>query len=273
MSKLDGKKALPQQHRTANIEKRVKDKDKDEYKRYDLSFASDEPYLRWYGYEVLRIDEDNFKLDRHKEGAPFLNDHDNSVESVIGLVEKAWIDGNVARATVIMDDSPEAESVMSKIDRGFLSKISVGYSVDAMERAEDDAEDGEAVYNVSSTPREISLVAVPADDTVGIGRAEDAVEFPFTLSERQAEAPVEQAASEQIAEEVNNLNSSPKNVRVELKDNAPTGNVKVSEETKTDESVSAVEAGQKYVADMIAIGERFGHPKICLLYTSPSPRD
>ena len=57
-----------------------------------LSFASEEPYERWWGVEI--IDMQKMDLKRLQTGAALLLNHDHSYRNGhIGRIEKAWIDG------------------------------------------------------------------------------------------------------------------------------------------------------------------------------------
>ena len=144
----------------------------------DLAFSSEEPVERSFGTEIL--DHDDGSVDMEFMGssrAPLFVDHD--VTDVVGVVENASLGNDrVARAKVRFGRSDRANEVFQDVEDGVRSNVSVGYRINAMEKAED--EDDLDVWRVIDwTPLEVSFVSIPADTTVGTGR--DADEFFETL--------------------------------------------------------------------------------------------
>lgn len=135
----------------------------------ELSFASEEPYRRWYGWEILDHGEKALRLDRLKKGGAVLVDHDHREQ--VGVVEDVSIrEDRVARALVRFGKSARAEQEWQDIRDGIRRNTSVGYRIHEMvlERQEED----EAWYRATDwEPLEISMVAIPADTSVGVGRA------------------------------------------------------------------------------------------------------
>ena len=159
----------------------------DDDKRLELSFSSEDPYPRWFGREVLGHGEDEINLKRLNDSAPFLADHRNELDSILGVVEKASVEDKRGVASVRLvkgesDQAKRAGELFDLIEQGVAGKISVGYSVEKLVRDKQmeadlglNGEDySDRVYRATEwTPMEISLVAVPADDTVGVGKAEE----------------------------------------------------------------------------------------------------
>ena len=137
----------------------------------DLTFSSEEPVSRWWGDEILSHTADAVNLDRFKSGrANLLVNHDPN--SYVGVIESASVDTKqkVGRATVRFGNSPRADEVFRDVRDGILGSVSVGYTKDDMvlSRMGEDVPDQ---YTVTRwTPLEISLVTVPADMSVGVGR-------------------------------------------------------------------------------------------------------
>ena len=74
------------------------------------------PYL-----EELSLDQKSVRMDRLNTGAPLLANHDSrSLDAVIGVVEKAWIDGNEGRATVRFSDREDVQPIISEIGRAHV---------------------------------------------------------------------------------------------------------------------------------------------------------
>jgi HK97 family phage major capsid protein/HK97 family phage prohead protease len=134
----------------------------------ELSFSSEEPYLRWFGNEILSHDDGAMDLSRLNDGAPLLADHD--ARQQIGVVEKAWIQDKRGKAEVrFSKNNPFAVQIFRDIQDGIRKKISVGYRV--LEAKLTETTDDVDTWTVTKwEPLEVSSVAVPADNTVGIGR-------------------------------------------------------------------------------------------------------
>ena len=139
-----------------------------------LAFSSEQPVLREYGYEILDHQRSSIDLNFINSGrAPLLLDHD--ARQQIGRVVSVSVDegGRKSRALVQFSKNSElARSVFDDVKDGIRANISVGYAVNRMEMT-DEKIDGRSVYRALSwEPREISVIAIPADDSVGIGRSD-----------------------------------------------------------------------------------------------------
>ena len=153
----------------------------DEAKRtVELSFASDTPVERWFGREILEISEKAVDMSRMKGNAPLLLGH--NPDDQIGVVEKAYIEKGKCRAVVRFSKSARAQEIFQDVQDGIRSLVSVGYKVRNMVLEEENEEAGDS-YRVNSwEPYEISLVSIPADTAVGVGRAQPNVsETPSTM--------------------------------------------------------------------------------------------
>jgi HK97 family phage major capsid protein/HK97 family phage prohead protease len=130
-----------------------------------LSFSSEEPVERWFGSEVLSHSPESVRMDRLNGGAPLLWNHDTSDQ--IGRVEQASIEDGRGYAVVRFSKSARAEELYQDVVDGITSNVSVGYRIHEMEQEGD-----KEVYRATDwQPHEISLVSVPADASVGIGRS------------------------------------------------------------------------------------------------------
>ena len=140
-----------------------------------LSFSSELPVLREYAtgtaYEVLGHDPGEVDLARLNNGsAPVLKDHRRDVDSMVGTVVSAQIEGRRGRAVVRLADTAEGRSMLARIEAGEVQSVSVGYAVHDLNPAGE--RDGYPVFRATKWEAvEISLVAVPADPTVGVGRS------------------------------------------------------------------------------------------------------
>jgi phage major head subunit gpT-like protein len=115
--------------------------------------------------EELEVSEDAVRLDRLNNGAPFLNAHNSyELDDVIGVVEKAWIEGAEGRALVRFSKRDDVEKIFNDVQDGILRNISVGYAVHRYEVTES-ADDKLPTYRaVDWEPMELSLVPIGFDD-------------------------------------------------------------------------------------------------------------
>lgn len=141
-----------------------------EARTVELSFSSEEPYERWFGIEILGHAPGECDLTWLTGGrAPLLVDHRPS--DLVGVVETAAIGADrKGRAVVRFGKSPRAEEVLTDIRDGIRSNVSVGYQIDELQLIASDGDDD--TYRVTKwRPLEISLVSIPADMTVGVGKS------------------------------------------------------------------------------------------------------
>ena len=167
-------------HRQYALEQRTIDKEK---RTVELSFASETPVDRWYGQEILDCAEKSCDLSRLKDGAPLLHNHNPSEQ--IGVVEDARMhEDRKGRATVRFSRSQKGEEAFQDVIDGIRRKVSVGYQVNKMEPDNDAAEVAKTgvkpkeeeelpMFRITSwVPYELSLVSLPADNSVGVGRSQ-----------------------------------------------------------------------------------------------------
>lgn len=149
--------------------------------RLRLSASSETPYLRssfwdepWV--EVLGHKDGEVQLDRLNGGAAVLANHDRYTAvgetplASIGAVEKAWIEGKRLMADLIISSRAALADLRKDIADGLIRNVSIGYQIGerVLMKA---SKDGPSEYRVTNwTPFEISLVDIPADATVGLGR-------------------------------------------------------------------------------------------------------
>lgn len=163
----DGELKLGQQHRdfpTSNLSVR---KDENSATHLAFSASSEAKIERWYGTEVLEHSAKAVRLDRVKGGnVPLLFNHDWS--DPIGMVDGARLVDGRMEVDAHLFDTPRGKDIATMVDGG-LRNISIGYRVHVVEE-----EKKTNTYTARDwEPFEISIVTVPADPSVGIGRAQD----------------------------------------------------------------------------------------------------
>lgn len=211
-----------------------------------LSFSSETPVERWFGDEVLSHAPDAADFSRLNDGAPLLFGHDTM--DVIGVVERAWIEGGRGMASVRFAKTPRGDEMMGMVADGVLRNVSFAYSVKSyVASADGDPADGDGDECYTATnwlAYEISLVSVPADASVGVGRSDagDGIDVPV---ERRGTKP-------QTAPAVPSLkgNEMPPEGNA-----APAVDVKVIEE-------QARNAERTRAKDIYAMGERLKLPDL-----------
>lgn len=170
-----------------------------EARTVELAFASETPFERWWGVEILDCSPKSMRMQRIKSGAPLLCDH--NTRDQIGVIESVQIGADkVARAVVRFGRSARAEEWFQDVVDGIRSSVSVGYEIHKAVLVE--RKDGVETYRVDDwEPYEVSIVSVPADTSVGIGRAagEESPVVPLNTPEntqRSKESPAMQTAPE-----------------------------------------------------------------------------
>ena len=157
---------------------------------YELSFSSEEPYMRWFGPEILSHDVGAVDLSRLNDIGVLLFNHNR--DKVLGRITRAWIEDGRGKATVEFDTDEDAEKIRKKVESGTLQGVSVGYEVGSWEEVEAGHKSGDGKFQGPCSiarnwmPYEISIVSIPADATVGVGRSTKE-DYPtrLKLAERQ----------------------------------------------------------------------------------------
>ena len=145
-------------------------RDESDSRTINMSISSESPVMRSFGLEVLSHRNDDINLNRLNNKAPLLLNHD--AERQIGVIENTSLDESRGRlnASVRFGRSALAQEVYDDIIDGIRSQVSIGYSIDKLDRVDSD-EYEEDVFRASFTPHEVSIVSMAADQTVGIGRS------------------------------------------------------------------------------------------------------
>lgn len=138
-----------------------------------LAFSSEAPVERYWGIEILDHSTKSMRVGRLASGGPLLMDHDT--RDHVGVIESVQISADrVARAVVRFGRSARAEEVFRDVVDGIRRNVSVGYVIH--EARLEGEQNGVQSFRVTDwEPYEISLVAVPADASVGVGRSAEPV--------------------------------------------------------------------------------------------------
>lgn len=151
-----------------------------------LSFSSELPVERGGYMEVLSHDPDAVDLVRLNDSHPLLLNHDP--ERQIGVVESAAVGADKkGRATVRFSKSPLGDEIWNDVKDGIRRLVSVGYR--RTKELATEVRDGLETVSFAWQPYEISIVSVPADASVGVGRSDEtsSKKEKITMSEQKIE--------------------------------------------------------------------------------------
>lgn len=172
-----------------------------EARTVELAFSSESPVERWFGNEILDHGPSSVRLQRLKDAGPLLVDH--NPRDHVGVVEEVQIGSDRrGRSVVRFGRSARAEEVFRDVLDGIRTKVSVGYMIHKMV-LESKEGDSETYRAIDWEPMEISLVSVPADPSVGVGRANEQPQHDILIEEKQM-TDKDSAAPAVNAEEIRN---------------------------------------------------------------------
>src|SRR5512139_2566100 len=158
---------------------------KTEARTVELTFSSEEPVARGWGIEILDHSPGAMRMDRANQGIPILFNHDRDAH--LGVLEECRCgDDKKGRGVARFSRSVLAEEKWKDVSDGILKDVSVGYAVHYLKEipakelppdlAAMAAREKLLVYRITDwEPFEASMVTVPADPTVGVGRSAEAI--------------------------------------------------------------------------------------------------
>ena len=170
ITEADRKNVVEMNHRAFAMDAQAIDEEK---RTVNIAVSSELAVDRSFGKEVLVHEDGAIDMAFLASGrAPLLLDHD--MERQIGVIESVELSGDrVLRAKVRFGRSALAQEVFQDVVDGIRSNVSVGYRVNKMERSPKNKDE----YLVRSwSPLEVSVVSIPADPSVGVGRSAAALE-------------------------------------------------------------------------------------------------
>lgn len=152
----------------------------------------DEPWL-----ETLGHDEGEVDMTRFNDGAVVLANHDryaavgNTPLAGIGAIERGWLEGGRLWTDIVISRREALADLRQDIADGLVRNVSIGYVINERVLVKAGKEGTPNEYRVTSwMPYEISLVDIPADASVGLGRSADDAK-PATATYRVVETPAE----------------------------------------------------------------------------------
>lgn len=153
---------------------------KDEDMSIECSFSSEEPVDRSFGVEVLDHSPSSVDLSRLNNSAPLLLNHDWNDQ--VGVVEKAEIANGQGKAKIRFSKSVKGREIWQDVKDNIRRNMSVGYRITKIVEEVDKVKD-ETICRVTGwLPMELSIVGIPADNSVGIGRKQDVSETEAVIT-------------------------------------------------------------------------------------------
>lgn len=210
----------------------------------------------WYGddwNEELEVSAGAMRLGRLNARAALLDAHNRwSIKDQIGCVQRAWIEGGKAYATLRFSKREDVEHIFQDVKDGVIANISVGYRVykytDITER-----DDKIKTYRATDwEPFEISLVPVGFDPGAQVRseRAEHKRAFETEIEVRAVEREEPSSGSE---EPMSKPATQTRDAAEQTPAPAPTPTVDLGKVR-----AEAVEAERKRSADITAMCEQAG---------------
>ena len=98
-------------------------------------------------------------------------------DEVVGKIDRAWIEDGRGYAEITFDSDDSSEKIYQKVKTGTLKGVSVGYMVENWEEVMPNKQSADGRFTGPCSiakkwaPYEVSIVSVPADPTVGVGRS------------------------------------------------------------------------------------------------------
>jgi HK97 family phage major capsid protein/HK97 family phage prohead protease len=143
--------------------------------RLKLSASSEYPVDRWGMTEILSHDPGAVRLDRAKGGnMPILFNH--NWDDPVGMVNGATVADGRLQLEGGLFDTDRAADIAKMIDGG-LHNVSIGYQIHEIT----ENRDNDTYTATDWEPYEVSIVTVPADPTVGVGRDAAGIKFPVRV--------------------------------------------------------------------------------------------
>jgi HK97 family phage major capsid protein len=177
----------------------------DEEKRtVDVAISSDEPIFHGFAYIILDHSPQSINMERFAGGMAFLENH--NADRRLGRLNGAASDGHILRATARFSHRPYADEIFREVvddlKAGDQPGTSLLFTVDEVAPKPEAEIDGFPVFRaVRWTPYEGSVVSIPADVSVGVGRAVTAADVADEDPAEEASESTDEEAAEEGEEE------------------------------------------------------------------------
>ena len=154
----------------------------------EATFSTGARRRTWYGFEELEISPEAVNLSRVDAGQVRALDHHNQyqIDAIVGSVSETRIEGANLVGRITFADTDFGRKVEGMVQRGELTGVSVGYTIETIERV--GVEDERDIWRVTRwTLMEVSFVSVPADASAGVRSAVSTPGNPGDLADPSKE--------------------------------------------------------------------------------------
>jgi len=165
-------------YRTFQIDNEVNEEDR----TVQLSFSSEIAVDRGGYVEILSHDTRSIDLELLKNDAPLLLQHDPNKQ--IGVVVSSNVEGKRGKSLVRFSKSSLGEEIYQDVKDGIRKNVSVGYQVIDAKMIDQKGKDEKPKILINRwKPFELSIVSIPADQSIGVGRKKEEISEPIPLDE------------------------------------------------------------------------------------------
>lgn len=156
-----------------------------------VPFSSEEPIDMWWGNEILDHSKGAMRMGVRQQNLPLLFNHDR--DDLLGAVASISLGADKrAYADLRFGRDERGEWAMQQVQDGILSNVSFMYQVyKYLEDVETDTYTG-----LDWEVFEVSFVTIPADASVGAGRAAGDSAIPIEIIQRGGDPPSAQTKTE-----------------------------------------------------------------------------
>jgi len=178
-------------------------------------------------------------VDLSRAPLPLIESHDRRTLPV-GVVENVRLDGRKLRGDVRFSENERGAALERDVQAGILRSLSVGYTVERVERSE--ARPGEPITLTATSwaVHEVSAVAVPADDSAGFNRSHKGKMPPENeLSQITHIQPVAAAPSADVLAERERIRT--------IRDNAEAMGFEAAGESMIERGLTVEQASSEFV--------------------------
>lgn len=223
----------------------------DGVRTYAISVSSELPVERvMFGRQSVEIlSHDPAAVDMTRaNGMPLLLEHDTSKQ--IGVVERFTVANGRTEAIVRFSRSAVGADIERDVADGIRRNVSIGYRINEMEFEGVDGRGADIYRATNWMPYEVSIVSVPADYTVGVGRAAGD-EYTATVKGKEDDTTTEAAATD-AADAAGNQAEAPEGTTADVSEDATEMEGTASEAAEAAAGVAAAVAAVVEVADAAA---------------------
>ncbi len=163
-----------------------------ETRTVSFSFSSEYPVERFFGKEILSHAPGAADLSRLNSGGALLWNH--NTDQMVGVIDSANVQDGKGMCTARFSRSAQGQQLMQDVMDGICRNVSFAYQIKEMQPMNPGVSNQEPEFMATSwMPYEVSFVSIPADPTVGVGRADDGEEHEVTIlgeAKRDLEQPM-----------------------------------------------------------------------------------